>query len=408
MTSAPAGQCLPAADNRIDIGRVELQPVAAPAGALGGDHRRAAAEKGVQHDLTAGGAVEDRVGDHRHRLYRRVQRQQIAFLAAAGEGIGRVNAQLIDADTGAHLWAERFDGDTSDLFALQNEITGRIAVALNLELTAVEAARPAERPDALDYMLRGRAELLKPASRTTFAEAISLFEHALALDPRSVEAQSRLAAVLASRVLDIMTDSGKADIERAKELSEQALTASPRSPLAHYVKGQVLRGQRRYVEAIPDYETALASDRNWVTALFALGQCKLYAGSIDETIPLVERAIRLSPRDPSLAVWYWQIGLVHLLQSRTDNAIMWLEKARNANPELSYVHALLAAAYGLNGETERAAAELAEARRLSSEANWPSIAGMRRGIGSWGVPKIRALMEATYFTGLRMAGMPDE
>ena len=319
----------------------------------------------------------------------------------------RVNAQLIDADTGAHLWAERFDNDAADLFALQNEITSRIAVALNLELTTAEAARLVERPDALDYILRGRAELLKPASRTTFAEAISLFERALTLDPRSVEAQSRLAAVLAGRVLDIMTDSGKADLERAKDLSEQALAASPRSPLARYAKGQVLRAQRRYPEAIPEYETVLAGDRNWVTALFALGQCKLYAGSIDETIPLVDRAIRLSPRDPSLAVWYWQIGLAHLLQSHTDNAIIWLEKARNANPELSYVHALLAAAYGLNGETEHAAAELAEARRLSGEGSWSSIAGMRRGIGSWGVPKIRALMEATYFTGLLKAGVPE-
>jgi TolB-like protein/DNA-binding winged helix-turn-helix (wHTH) protein len=135
----------------------------------------------------------------------------------------RVNAQLIEAETGAHLWAERFDGDTADLFALQNEITGRIAVALNLELAGVEAARPTEQPDALDYILRGRAELLKPASRTRYAEAISLFERALALDLKSAEAQSRLAAVLAGRVLDTMTGSAKADIERAKELSEQAL-----------------------------------------------------------------------------------------------------------------------------------------------------------------------------------------
>ena len=102
----------------------------------------------------------------------------------------RVNAQLIDAEIDAHLWAERFDRDTGDLLALQNEITSRIAVALNLELLAVEAARPTEHPDALDYILRGRAAWLKPRSRDTYAEAISLFEHALALDPGSVEAQS--------------------------------------------------------------------------------------------------------------------------------------------------------------------------------------------------------------------------
>ncbi|MGC1884900.1 MAG: adenylate/guanylate cyclase domain-containing protein [Stellaceae bacterium] len=118
----------------------------------------------------------------------------------------RVNAQLVDAEIDAHLWAERFDRDTGDLLALQNEITSRIAIALNLELLAVEAARPTERPDALAYTLRGRATWLKPRSRDTYAEAISLFEHALTLDPGSVEAQSWLATELASRALDGLTD----------------------------------------------------------------------------------------------------------------------------------------------------------------------------------------------------------
>ena len=98
----------------------------------------------------------------------------------------RVNAQLIDADTAAHLWAERFDGDTGDLFALQNEITSRIAIALNLEIIDAEAARPTENPDASDYILRGRAENSKPPTRENYAARIALYERALALDPRSV------------------------------------------------------------------------------------------------------------------------------------------------------------------------------------------------------------------------------
>jgi TolB-like protein/DNA-binding winged helix-turn-helix (wHTH) protein len=226
----------------------------------------------------------------------------------------RVGAELIDAETDAHLWAERFDRDIGDLFALQSEITSRIAVALNLELLSAAAARPTDNPDALDYILRGRAAGLKPFSPDTFAEQISLFERALTLDPQSVEAQARLAISLVARVLDLMTNSATADIARAKDLAEQALAASPRSPLAHFAQGQVLRVQRRYAEAIPEYETALASNRNWVPALHHLGQCKLYTGSIEETIPLVERAIRLSPRDPQLGLFYQEIGFVHLLQ----------------------------------------------------------------------------------------------
>ena len=94
----------------------------------------------------------------------------------------RINTQLIDAATGAHLWAERFDRDTGDLFALQNEITSRIAVALGTELVSAEAARPTKNPDALDYILRGRA-VDKPQSRDTYAEIVGLYERALALDP---------------------------------------------------------------------------------------------------------------------------------------------------------------------------------------------------------------------------------
>ena len=233
----------------------------------------------------------------------------------------RINAQLIDAATDAHLWTERFDRDTGDLFALQNEITSRIAVALGSELVIAEVARPTEHPDALDYILRGRAARLKPPSRENRAEAIRMFERALALDQQSIAAQSWLASALSARVISGMADSAAADIARAEELTGQALAASPQSQLAHFAKGQVLRGQRRYAEAIPEYETVLALNRNWVQALNALGQCKLFAGAIEETIPLVEQAIRLSPRDPQLGMWYNQIGCVHLLQSRTDEAI---------------------------------------------------------------------------------------
>jgi adenylate cyclase len=319
----------------------------------------------------------------------------------------RINSQLIDAETEAHLWAERFEGDTRDLFDLQNEVTTRIAVALKLELVAAEAARRAERPDVLEYILRARAAYAKPPSRDRNAEGISLLERALALDPRSVEAQSMMAGALAGRVLNGLTDSAAADLERAEGLSEQALAASARSQLAHMVKGQVLRAQRRYAEAIPEYETVLAFNRNWVYAFFALGQCKLFTGSIEETIPLVERAIRLSPRDPELGVWYENIGLVHLLQSRTDEAIIWLEKARNHTPAHPIIRAQLASAYALNGEIELAAAELAGAGRLSPDDRFSSLARLRS-VQSYGVPKIRGLLEATYFAGLRKAGMPEE
>ena len=319
----------------------------------------------------------------------------------------RINAQLIDAATDAHLWTERFDSDAVDLFSLQNEITSQLANVLGLELIAAEAARPTEDPDALDYILRGRAVLLRPWTPDTCKEAINLFERALALDPQSVEAQMRLAGALVRRVLHLMTDSAAADLARAEALLAQALAASPRSAYAHFVKGHVLRAQERWAEAVLEFETALGLNRNLVWALDYLAGCKLLTGSIEEVIPLEEQAIRLSPRDPDIGWRYSAIGTVHLLQSRTDAAIVWLEKARNAIPASSNFRSRLASAYALRGETERAAAELAEAQRLNGGDLFSSITHLKA--SRWRVvPKNRALFEATYFAGLRKAGMPEE
>jgi tetratricopeptide (TPR) repeat protein len=202
-----------------------------------------------------------------------------------------------------------------------------------------------------------------------------------------------------------MADSAAADLAHAEGLVDRALAASPRYALAHHVKGHVLRAQKRWEEAIPEYEAALSLGLNWVCALTNLGWCKLYTGSIEEVIPLVHQPIRLDPRDPDIGVRYVLIGTVLLLQSHTDEAIVWFEKARSAMPTAPFHYSRLAAAYALRGETERATAELAEARRRS----FSSIARLKAFPSAWlGVPKIRALYEHTYFVRLRKAGMPEE
>jgi len=203
-----------------------------------------------------------------------------------------------------------------------------------------------------------------------------------------------------------MTDTAAADIARAEDLVGQALAASPRSAVAHYAKGNLLRQACRCEAAIAEYETVIGLDRNASGAYANLGWCKFLTGSIEQAIPALEQALRLSPRDNRAGNWCGRIGVVHLLQSRTDEAILWLEKGGSASPALPFVHAFLASAHGLKGETGRAAAELAEARRLRGEGSYSSIASMRA-IGYLGVPKIRALYEATYFAGLRKAGTPE-
>jgi tetratricopeptide (TPR) repeat protein len=172
----------------------------------------------------------------------------------------------------------------------------------------------------------GRAAANNPASRTKYAESIRLFERALTLDPQSVEAQSRLAAELLASVLDGVTDTRAADITRAEALIAQVLAISPRYPLAHYDKGQLLRVQHQCAEAILAYELALAGNRNWPTALSHIGRCKTYLGLLEEAIVLQQQAIRLSPRDPDLFGYYFRIGEAHLLQSHIHEAIVWLER----------------------------------------------------------------------------------
>jgi TolB-like protein len=175
----------------------------------------------------------------------------------------RITAQLIEADTDVHLWAQRFDRDMGDLFTLQSEITREIATALSSELIIAEAARPNQHPDALDYILRGRAVSRRGMTPANSTHAVALYERALALDPNSVEAKAVLAAALAGRVLAGMTNSRPADVAHAKELVEQVLATAPGSTLAHFVKGELLRAEGHCDEALPEFEKVISSNRGF-------------------------------------------------------------------------------------------------------------------------------------------------
>jgi TolB-like protein/class 3 adenylate cyclase/Tfp pilus assembly protein PilF len=324
----------------------------------------------------------------------------------------RVNAQLIDAETDAHLWAEQFDGDIGDLFALQSEITGRIASALSTELVGAEVGRSTANPDALDYILRGRATLNRGNGRENWAEAARLFEGALILDPSSTGAKTWLALAIIGPVLNGVVDPSGADLKRAGELIEQALIASPLDPLAHLAKGQLLRAQGRFADAIPEYEAVIESDRNQAVVYAILGWCKFAAGlADDEVVQLAEQAIRLNPRHPSVAIAYNLIASVRLYQSSPDpdEAIVWREKAVQIAPKHPWGHLGLAIDYGFKGDISRAAAELAEAQKLSDR--FSSISRFRASAAvssELDTPANRARFEAIVVATLRKVGMPEE
>jgi adenylate cyclase len=321
----------------------------------------------------------------------------------------RVNVQLINVETGAHVWADRFETDRASLLEAQDEITGRLARMLNLELVRDASHRieqeKAVHPEARDFVMRGWAALSKPTSLSTWPEAQRLFERALEIDARSLDAKVGIARALGSNVADGWSNSVRQDLARAEQFLLEALEADANSAQAHEEIGRIRRLQNRLLESKIELETAIALDRNSVFALRQLGQTLMWLGHPEAGIPHIERAIRLSPRDPSLASIYWALGACHLLSEHADQAVDLLRRARAANPRFWRIHFWLAAALGVTGELEEAKAALAQSIELKPEIN--SLAQLRINSPS-GNAQYRALREKTVAAGLRRAGFPDE
>ena len=197
---------------------------------------------------------------------------------------------------------------------------------------------------------------------------------------------------------------------RAKRRSAASASSghSTRGWDASGVKGTVLRRKGQCDAAVPEFEAALALNPNGTGPLQGLGWCKLASGSLDEVIRLAERAIRIGPRDHGIGFRYLIIGVVHRLRGQHDEAIVWFEKARATIAAVPGLWADLAAAHALRGDLAEAAADLAEARRLSPVVDRYSSIARMRAFGECGASKIQELCEGTYFVGLRKAGMPEE
>jgi len=322
----------------------------------------------------------------------------------------QVNVQLIDAESGAHVWADRFDTDRRNLAEAQSEITGRLARTLNVELVR-DAGRRIEQekavdPDARDLVMCGWAWWYRPASLATRQEAQRAFERALEIDPGSVNAKIGLATVLVTNVADGLSSAIEQDKSRAEQLLPEALARDNNSSTAHWVMAILRRIQNRLSEAKMEAETAIALDRNNTLAIFQLGQTLMWLGQPEAGIAHIEKAIRLDPRNPNIANRYWGLGACHLLLGHLDEATEFLSKARAANPRMFYVHYWLAGTLGLKGDLDEARAELAESIKLKPEVN--SLA-RALALYPWNNhPQYRALAETTLDTGLRRAGFPDE
>jgi TolB-like protein/class 3 adenylate cyclase/cytochrome c-type biogenesis protein CcmH/NrfG len=322
----------------------------------------------------------------------------------------QVNVRLTDAESGVHLWADRFDTDRKDLVEAQSGITGRLAWSLNGELARdvdrwIEQEREVS-PDSRDLVMRGWAQWYRPMSKANRQEAQRSFEQALALDARSVDARIGLATVLVSILSAGWSSSVKQDEARAEQLLFEALERDPNSSMAHYAMTGLRRAENRSAEAYTEAEAAVALDRNNVPAEANLGGVLAWLGRPEEGIPHIENAIRLSPHDPNIGVPYWNLAHCYLLLGHVDQAIDLYRKADAANPQLWFIHLHLAAALGLRGDLDQARAELAESLRLKPDIN--SSAAARAVFPFVTNPDYLALAEKTINLGLRRAGFPDE
>jgi TolB-like protein len=270
----------------------------------------------------------------------------------------RVNVQLIDAESGNHLWAERFDKPVADLFDMQDEIVSRLANALDAELIAAEARR-AERsthPDAMDLCFQGRHSLNKGHIPANLAQAHCFFERALALDPENVEALVGKAVIDLTTAAAFMVDDRNARFAAAEVTLNKVLSIAPRHARAHASFGWVQLFTRRAEQAIGEFEQALVHDRNLATAHAMIGFAKVFIGRGAESEAHFQQAFRLSPRDSSAYRWMHCLGVTKLILGADAEAVDWLRWSLEANRNYPIVHFQLAAALALVGALDEARA----------------------------------------------------
>jgi adenylate cyclase len=230
----------------------------------------------------------------------------------------RVNAQLIDAESGAHVWADRFEEDVVDLFKLQDEVVARLARALQIELVNAEAQRSLHDhpriPDAIDLTMRGLALLNQPFTKANRFDARDLFEQALTLDPTNADALAGAAFVDSSDYVLGWSDQSVDMYARAMQRANQALLLDPDQATAHYTKARLIIFRAKPNDAasaneiIAEAEASLRADPSFAGAYWAMAQGEMFLGRYEQSISNLEQAMRISPRDSSIGVWHMAMG----------------------------------------------------------------------------------------------------
>jgi len=317
----------------------------------------------------------------------------------AGERV-RITAQLVDATMGHHLWAEKYDRDLRDIFALQDEVTKKIVRALVVKLTEDEQKllvhKRTDSLEAYDHILRGIDYFLRMTGKEN-AEARQMFKHALELDPDYALAYSWLGWTY-WMAWSFEWSQDPTSLEQAFELAQKALSLDDSLSDAHSLLGKVYLWRKVYDKAISELEKTVALDPNDADGLAGLGEILYFAGRPEEAIGLIKKAIRLNPIPP---VWYFHgLGHAYYLAGRYDEAIAALKRTLKRNPNFWPAHVYLAASYIELGRDEEARAEAAKILRIKPRF---SLEGKKQKLPY----KDQSVMERLG-ESLRKAGLPDK
>jgi len=310
-----------------------------------------------------------------------------------------VNAQLISTETGAHVWADRFDGHRGKLGELQVEFVSRLANSLGVELVKAESLRATRErpnnPDAVDLAMRA-------SGTSDLNDRIGLYERALSLDPQNVRALTGLAEALVWRVNGLTSKDPAKDISRAEEAIDRAIALQPDSSSVHLVKGLVFFVKRQWGPAIAEAEAAIADDRNNANANAVASFWKMFLGHSEDGNAGVQTALRLSPRDPAVPTWQFYVCHLHTHLAQWEKAVEWCNKSIGGDPSNWYPLVDLAAANAWAGHDKEAKEAAAQLQKVYPDFTVQTWAGIH-----WTDDPTFNAQYARIVEGLRKAGLPE-
>jgi TolB-like protein/class 3 adenylate cyclase len=319
----------------------------------------------------------------------------------------RLNVQLIDAETGNHLWADRFDKPLADLLDMQDEIVARLAGTLNTELVAAEARRAeqAPNPDSMDLYFQGMAWLNKGLIPNNMAQARSFFDRALSANPDNVEALIGSARVDGLEGANSLVTDPMAAFAAAEAKLNKALSSVPDHARAHMNLGLVHIWTKRAAEGISKCEHALALDRNLAEAHSVIGLGKMFVGRTEETEAHIAEALRLSPRDTLAYLWMNNVGIAKNQLGSWEQAVGWLRRAIDANRNFPTAYFSLAVALARLGRLDEARFAVKAGLALNPTF---SVSRARTAWTAMSDEPMFLAQRERILDGLRKAGVPEQ